>query len=261
MTIFEGFVLGIVQGLTEFLPVSSTGHLIIVREILGFTDGGGLAVDATLHLVTAFAVLAYFWKDVWGLVTGILKWEKQSLILGAALIVGTVPAVAAGLLFNDYIETTVRGIGFVIIGLLVGSLIMALAEKYQKVGNDISIKSGFLVGVFQAIALFPGMSRSGMTISAGLLFGLSRAAAARFAFLLSFPVILGAGSLKLHELYRSGAVVSDLYPLIAAATAALISALAAIHFLMMYLKSNSLRPFIWYRLVLAGVLLIYLFVV
>lgn len=260
MTIFEGIVLGLVQGLTEFLPISSTGHLIIAREFLGLGVEGGLAVDASLHLATALAVVVYFFRDIRSLVIGLLKGERSSYVYTGALLVGTVPAVIAGVLFNDYIETSVRHIAFVAVGLIVGSLIMLIAERFSGGNKPHTLIGGLWVGLFQALALFPGMSRSGMTISAGLMFGISREEAARFAFLLSFPVIVGAGALKFKELIDSGAAVATPYPLVAAALTALISALVAIHFLMRYLKTRTLMPFVWYRLALAGVLLLFVFV-
>ena len=241
-------ILGVVQGLTEFLPISSTGHLILAREWFGFGGSFGLAEDAVLHLATAAAVLIYFWRDIW-------SFDRKTIL---ALVAGTVPAVIIGLLFESQIETVLRGSAVVAGGLILGSLIFLAAEHIGKRivdKKEVSIKNGLLIGCMQALALIPGMSRSGMTISGGLLLGLSRAEAARFGFLLSFPIILGAGGMKLVELTQAGALATIGLPLLSGAAAAFLSGLLAIHFLISFLKTHSLMPFIVYRLALAAVIL------
>ncbi|PIR82114.1 hypothetical protein COU20_04055, partial [Candidatus Kaiserbacteria bacterium CG10_big_fil_rev_8_21_14_0_10_59_10] len=207
MGIAEGLLLGVVQGLTEFLPVSSSGHLIVAREVLGLQVEYGLAMDAALHLATAAAVCLYFWRDITRLARGAWAREERARTLLGALAVGTVPAAVAGLALGSYIEAYTRGVGVVIFGLIAGSVVMAAAERAfarsaaarsvaQEGEPRVSLRSGVAIGLFQALALFPGMSRSGMTISAGLMFGLSRTEAMRFAFLLSFPIVLGAGLMQ-----------------------------------------------------------------
>lgn len=265
MDVFYFIFLGLVQGLTEFLPVSSSGHLILARELFGLEGAFGLAEDAVLHLATACAVLIYFRSDIRKLLLGAVSFVRTgkknteiSLIL--ALFVGTVPAVIAGVFFEDLIENFFRGSAVVAVGLIFGSLIFLAAEY---VGNrkdekeEMTLRKGFVIGIFQALALLPGMSRSGMVISGGLMLGLSRFEAARFGFLLSFPVILGAGGLKFLELASQGALVSIGWPLLGGAVSAFISGMLAIHILLSFVRTNSLFPFAVYRLVLAaGILLL-----
>lgn len=256
-------ILGFVQGLTEFLPVSSTGHLILIREFFGLNISSfGLAEDAVLHLATSLAVLVYFRADILGLIRGVLQalsehmWNKEMTLI-SALVVGTIPAVIVGLWFESVIETVFRSSLVVAFGLLAGSVVFIIAEyMYKRVGDtkEITIGRGLIVGFFQVLALIPGMSRSGMTISGGMLLGLSRVEAARFAFLLSFPIIFGAGSLQLIRLIETGAAATSTTPLVVGAFAAFISGMIAIHTLISFLKTNTLMPFVIYRLVLAGII-------
>jgi len=271
MNIIDAIVLGAVQGLTEFLPISSSGHLIIAREILGLQVEYGLSFDAVLHFATAFAVLVYFWKDFMGLFKTftriilhkpVLLQEKNLLV---ALIVGTIPAVILGLLLETYMETLFRSAMLVAIILLVGSLIMYAAEQYAKKhtkeqGTAISIKKGLGIGFFQALALIPGMSRSGMTIAGGLFLGLTREEAARFGFLLSLPIVLGAGSKKLLELSEDGVLFDLGFALVFGALAAFVVGMLVIHYLLRYLKSHTLHLFIGYRVLLVAIILLYSFV-
>lgn len=258
-------VLGIVQGLTEFLPVSSTGHLILAREFFDFgVTGFGLAEDAVLHLATALAVLVYFRSDILTLIQGALRaigeraWNKEMTVI-SALVVGTIPAVFFGLWLEGSIETVFRSSVVVAGALIIGSFIFIAAEYVHKkivIKKDITVGKGLVVGLFQALALIPGMSRSGMSISGGMFLGLSRVEAARFAFLLSFPVILGAGGLQFVRLIETGAAASSATPLIFGAVAAFLSGMIAIHALITLLKKHSLMPFVVYRFVLAGVILL-----
>lgn len=256
--------LGLVQGLTEFLPVSSTGHLILAREFLGFNGSFGLAEDAVLHLATALAVLIYFRLDILKLITGSFvamrsrEWNIEMTLI-SALMIGTIPAVVFGLWFEQAIETTLRGSLVVAFGLIAGSVVFLVAEYVSKrfeSERTVTVKKGLIVGFFQALALIPGMSRSGMTISGGMLLGLSRVEAARFAFLLSFPVILGAGGLKFIELMQNGGTGTVGAPLFVGAFTAFVSGMLAIHILISFLKKNTLMPFVVYRLILATIILV-----
>lgn len=253
--------LGVVQGLTEFLPVSSTGHLIVARDLLGITTEHGLATDAVLHLATALAVLLYFRKDIARLVKSVLMWvsgrsiERTDRVLILALVLGTLPAVVGGFLFQDSIESVFRSPELVAYALLGGSFLFFVAERFATQSGTLSVKKGILIGLFQVLALIPGVSRSGATISGGLLLGMSREEAARFAFLLSFPVILGAGLVKFLELGTSGVLATSGSLIAFAAFAAFVSGLGAIHFLLSYLKRHTLDVFIVYRVALALVIL------
>lgn len=264
MDFLSALVLGLVQGLTEFLPVSSSGHLIIAREILGLQTTTGLFVDATLHFATALAVLIYFRTDFKKLVGALVQmirrkpvevYEKTLLL---ALIVGTIPAVALGLLLENSIETVFRSAEVVAWALVGGSLLFLVAEYVSKrikatreLSTAVSVKQGFLIGAAQALSLIPGVSRSGATISAGLMLGLTREQAARFAFLLSFPIILGAGGVSALKLEASGAFQSFGLPILVAAITAFVTGLLAIHYLLKYLRNHTLNLFVVYRIALA----------
>lgn len=260
MGIWEAIALGFIQGITEFLPVSSSGHLILIREVFGVSDVNALAFDALLHLATAAAVILYFAKDIWLLVnTALRKLSKlpvnsNDLTLLYAIIVGTIPAVILGLSLESFMETAFRSPLLVAGVLVAGSLLFIYAEwVYQKSPqlNEMDVKKGLKIGFFQSLALIPGMSRSGSAIAGGMLLGLSRHEAARFAFLLAIPVFLGAGGKKLIELITSPDAVSWLAVGVGALVAFL-TGLAAIHFMLSFVRRHTLWPFIWYRLFLAG---------
>ncbi len=266
MSFFEAIILGAVQGITEFLPVSSSGHLIIVREILGIQTKLGLAVDATLHFATAFAVLIYFRKDLLQLASSILgklkgiAMERDMVILFYAIAIGTIPGVIAGLLLEEKMDTIFRNSTLVAYVLIAGSGLFLLAEyvskKYTE-HSELTIKKGIIIGLFQALALVPGTSRSGATISGGMLLGLTREKSARFAFLLSFPIIIGAGSKKLIDLGGAGIVQSEWLAIIAGAIVAFLTGIACIHYLLKFLKNHTLFVFVIYRIILAVVVLLF----
>lgn len=248
MNVLEASLLGLVQGLTEFIPVSSSGHLILAREFFGFSGQNGLAFDAVLQLATGLAVISYFIKDM----PKILK-DKT---LQWALVLGTLPAVFLGLYLHSYMESSFRSAHFVAWSLLAGSLLMYLADRFGEQNKELSVRRGLGIGFFQALALFPGFSRSGGTISGGLFLGLTREMATRFSFLLSVPIILGSGAKEFLSLNQSGAIDGLGIPLLIGSITAFISGVIAIHFLINYLKTHSLKPFIWYRVILAVAILL-----
>jgi len=263
MGVLEAIILGIVQGLTEFLPISSSGHLILTRELFGIAGESALAFDAVLHFATALAVLIYFWKDIVNLAGSFLNWilrrpiEATQLRMLIAIIVATIPAVLLGLLLEGYLETVFRNPLLVVVALIVGSAIIWGAEWMYK-RNELIVsevvpsgKSALLIGFFQSLALIPGMSRSGMAMSGGMLLGLSREDATRFAFLLAVPLLLGAGAKKLLELSENGVLFADSVALAAGAASAFIVGLFVIHYLLKFVRTHSLMVFVWYRLLLA----------
>lgn len=259
MTILDAVVLGIVQGLTEFLPVSSTGHLILTRTVFNIADSNALAFDAVLHLATATAVIVYFFPDLWLLMQaglrklGKLPVNKRDETLLYSLLIATIPAVILGLSLESLMESVFRSPLLVAAVLIAGSILFMYAEwVYQnnQRTNEINIKKGFKIGLFQSLALIPGMSRSGATIAGGMLLGLSRVEAARFAFLLAVPVITGAGLKKFIEMLASGETVSWL-PVLTGAVISFMVGLAAIHFMLKFVQTHTLWPFIWYRIILA----------
>ena len=263
MDITSGIVLGFVQGITEFLPISSSGHLVLTHAVLGVEDSSSLAFDAVLQLATACAVIVYFFSEIFVLVQTLLRKlgrlpvnEKDLKIL-KAIAVGTIPAVILGLLLESYMETVFRNPIIVAIVLLAGSGFFMYAEYvYQNNFHtgEIDTKTGFKIGLFQVLSLIPGFSRSGATIAGGMILGLSRAEATRFSFLLALPIIIGSGGKKLLEMISTGGDVAWGALTFGALTAFGIG-LLAIHFMVTFLKKHSLWPFIWYRVTLAGFVL------
>jgi undecaprenyl-diphosphatase len=260
MDIFSAIVLGIVQGLTEFIPVSSSGHLIFAHEILGF-DSGGLAFDAVLQLATTFAVLVYFHKDILRIIQTVrdvmLRRETvaEDRIFLYGICIGTVPAVFMGLLLEHWMETTFRSSQLVALMLLLGALLMYSAERIGKQNEMLTLKKSLVIGVFQTLALVPGVSRSGATISGGLFSGLTRETATRFSFLLSLPILAGSGAKKLFDLISRHELGSVGPSLFIASVVAFVVGLTAIHFLISYVKKHTLNIFVWYRVALAIVIL------
>jgi len=253
----QSIVLGLVQGLTEFLPVSSSGHLILVPIVFGW-PAQGLAFDAVTHLGTLAALLAYFRGELRALATGALS-PRLALLIAVA----TVPAGLAGLLFGTWIEAHVRSALVIAVTTAGWGVVMWIADRRAahaaSPGREplerVTWGQGLAVGFAQALALVPGTSRSGITITTGLLGGLDRATAARYAFLLSIPITAAAGGLKTLQLLRQGLPSGDGGPLLVAVLVAFASGWFAVWFLVNYLRTRSLLPFVVYRLALAGVIL------
>lgn len=260
MTPIDALILGLIEGFTEFIPVSSTGHLIIARSLLGLQVPEGLAIDAVLNMAAVAAILVYFFKDILRIVHGTFAGDRKERTLLIALILGTIPAVCAGLLFQGVIETTLRSPIYVALGLVVGSLLFIAAERFAHMRHTLTISRGFVIGIFQALALIPGMSRSGMSIVGGLFMGLSREEATRFAFLLSAPIIFGAGSKELLGLSHAGVLRAQEMPILIAVLAAFVAGLASIRFMLQFLRTNSLMPFVWYRVALATLIIVVMFI-
>jgi undecaprenyl-diphosphatase len=250
-------ILGLVQGLTEFLPVSSTAHLILVSDALRLDpEKFGLTFDVALHLGTALAVLLYFAGTWIGLLRDVLRGRWR---VPLAIVVGTVPAAVAGVLFESAVSTSLRGTVVIAFGLLVGSAIFVLAERVGtrlRYLDRVNAIDGLIVGTAQAIALIPGISRSGITISAGLLRGLDRADATRFAFLLATPIILGAGLKTLLDARKLAGLTAQLDVVAIGFVVSFVSGLAAVAFMVRYLKNHSLNVFVVYRVALAIVILV-----
>jgi undecaprenyl-diphosphatase len=254
-------VLGAVQGLTEFIPISSSGHLVIIPELLGW-DQPSLAFDVLLHVASLFALLVYFSGDLFDLARGALAGDSGSRRLLLLLAIGTVPAAIAGVLLGDFFEESFTDAKGAALQLLITAAILVAAELALRHherraadsggrlrnSDDLGIAEAVGVGAAQAVAIIPGISRSGATIGAGLAFGVSRDAAARFAFLLAIPALAGAAVVQLPELSGSGL---GLGAGIAGFSSSLLTSYAAIWGLIRYLRSNTLYPFAAYC-VLAG---------
>lgn len=264
MTLFQIIILALLQGLTEFLPISSSAHLILV-PVLGDWPDQGLAFDVAVHVGTLSAVVYYFRKEVYSMTTDwfssvAARQQVGESRLAWAVILGTIPVGLAGLIFNDVVDTTLRSpivIAWATIGF---GLLLWLADvrgTRKRNEHDLSLKDVFIIGCAQALALIPGTSRSGITMTAGLLLGLTREASARFSFLLSIPVIIMAGSYKTLQLIKSGDVQWS--AIIIGTVISAITAYACIHVFLKLLERMGMLPFVIYRLLLGAVLL-YVFI-
>jgi len=267
ISIGHSIILGLVQGLGEFLPISSSAHLVLAPWFLGFSDPG-LAFDAVLHLGTLIAVLLYFWKDWVIIFKQIFKNETKSEELKANnygkntlwfLVLATIPGALVGYFFEPQAETVFRNPLLIAFTLSFVGLVLYLADKYAKHTkkiNQIGWKESLTIGLSQALAIIPGVSRSGATITVGLFSGLSRVSAARFSFLLSTPIILGAAVFKLPDLLNQGLTLSFWIGLLVSA----ISGYLAIKYLIKFVEKTSYKIFFWYRLGLAILIVIFYFI-
>jgi undecaprenyl-diphosphatase len=272
LSLIESIILGIIQGITEFLPISSTGHLTLAGKLMGLISEEHpehwTSFIAVIQLGTMLSILIYFWKDLWNIFAEFLqnnlqkrvKYSEQSTNskLGWMIILGTIPIIVIGLLFKDMIEGALTKNLYVISGsLILLAIILAIAEKtakFKKDIKDVTLVDSILIGLAQAIALIPGSSRSGTTITGGLFLGLKRDVAARFSFLLSVPAILASGLLQLKE--SIGFINYDLaVNLVVATLVSGISGYLAIDFLLKFLKKHTTFVFIFYRIAL-GILIL-----
>jgi undecaprenyl-diphosphatase len=309
----HGLVLGIVQGLTEFLPISSSGHLVLVPWLLGWPPHS-LTFDVALHMGTLAALLAFFWRDLTALVAAWLpdrwrdtrwrdlrwrdvRWReavggarawlterygrlgivpqvagpeaagpatldpvrRQQRRLGLGLLVGSLPAALIGALFSDRIEAGLRSPVLIAILLVAGAVIMAAADRVgtKSLGlKDVGLSQAVVVGVAQALALAPGVSRSGITLAAALFLGLTREAAARYFFLLGIPVTAGAGVFQLRHLLRDGIPADERAAFVLGVLSSLVVGILAIRFLLRYLRRHNLDVFVYYRIALAAFVLL-----
>lgn len=263
MELAAAVLLGVVQGLTEFLPISSSAHLILVPWLLGW-EPEGLSFDVSLHVGTAVAVLAYFRADwialgreaVLGLLHGAPLANRQRR-LAWCLVVGVLPAVVAGLLLADLIEERLRSPLVTVITLIVFALVLFHADRRGRRSRDMAAANwgdAVWIGLSQALALIPGVSRSGVTISAGLLRGLDRTAATRFSFLLATPVIVGAGALEAVRLFEAAEGI-DWAVFGAGTVAAAVTGILCIEYFLRYVRTGGFAPFVIYRIGLALVVL------
>ena len=268
-TIVQALIMGIVQGLTEFLPVSSSGHLIVVPFLFGWTDPfiNSIAFSVMLHIGTLGALLVYFRAEWVRLVpAGLATIRDRSFRadpdrrLAWLLIAATIPAAIAGFLLNDIIEKSFREPGMVALTLVIGAVILWLADRWgarTKGIGDVSFPLAIGIGAAQALALVPGISRSGISISAARFAGLDREAAARFSFLMATPIIIGAAVFEVRKLATGEAGVPiELGPLLVGMAASFIAGVLAIGALLRYLRTRSLTVFVVYRLVVAAVVVV-----
>ncbi|MEI6756321.1 MAG: undecaprenyl-diphosphatase UppP [Chlorobium sp.] len=273
MTLFEAIVLGIVQGLTEFLPISSTAHLRIIPALAGWQDPGA-AFTAIVQIGTLVAVLLYFRKDITIIVKAVVSsilhgkpMESKEAKMGWMIAAGTLPIVIFGLLFKSEIETSLRSLYWVSSALIGLGLVLSLGERkikkrlknglHLKSMEDIGWKEAILIGLAQSVALIPGSSRSGVTITGGLFLNLSRETAARFSFLLSLPSVFAAALFELYKTWHTVTASSESMTNILAATlVAGIVGYASIAFLLTYLKTHTTTLFIIYRIIAGTAILL-----
>jgi len=268
MNWIEAVILGLVQGITEFLPISSSGHLVLFQNWLQVEGVDGLAYTAVLHFATVLAVITYFRSDIWSLVQvglrklGRLPVNQKDLTLLYALIVGTIPAAVAGLFLETVIDKYLSVPWVVAIFLFLSAIFFMYAEwRYYLYPREkeLAVKTGWLIGLFQAVAIIPGISRSGSTIAGGMLLGMTRYESTRFSFLLAIPITLAAGAKKLLDLLQAEGQVNWMMIMVGAAVA-YITALLVIHFFLRFIRRYTLWPFVWYSLILSGlVIYVYLF--
>ena len=262
---FEAVVLGVVQGLTEFLPISSSAHLRIVGEVFGWDDPGA-AFTAITQIGTELAVLLYFRRDIGRIIVAFLgslagrRKGDPDARMGWLIIVGSIPIVVLGLLFQDDIETTLRDLRIVAIALVAFSLILYWADRVgakKRELNELTVGHGVAFGFAQAMALVPGVSRSGGTITMGLFLGYTRAAAARYSFLLAIPAVLGSGVFQAYEALTGNVAGESVSwgPTIVATVIAFAVGLTVIAWLLRYLDRGSFTPFVVYRVVLGLLIL------
>lgn len=262
MSFFFIIALAVIQGLTEFIPVSSSGHLVLLPKILGEHDQG-LAMDVALHLGTLMAALVYYRRDVWNMIKAVLLWnstkDKVSRNLGVYIMISTIPAVIFGFLLHKLYPDGIRSIEIVTANTILFAILMGFADRFGK--NDctvekINLKQAFIIGCAQCLALIPGTSRSGVTITTSRFLGIKRVDAARFSFLLGMPATAGAGLLGLMDLIKAENA-GALHDAAVGAFFAFLAGLGAIHFMIRWLSKGGLMPFVIYRLILGGFLLFF----
>ena len=263
---FQAIVLGILQGLTEFLPISSSAHLRIAGDLFGWGDPGA-AFTAVVQIGTELAVLVYFRHELWNIVSAwsrsLVRPELRGTFdarMGWYVIVGSIPIVVLGVIFKDQIETAARNLYLIATTLIVLGVILGLADRFgshAKPLKQLTFRDAVLLGLAQACALVPGVSRSGATISMGLALGYERAAAARYAFLLAIPAVLGAGFFELRDAVGTDSVYG-VGPTVVATVVAFVVGYATIAWLLRYISTHSYLPFVIYRIALGATVLVLL---
>jgi undecaprenyl-diphosphatase len=260
MEIFDAAILGAVQGVTEFLPISSSGHLVLGESLLGLEVDSLKSFDVAVHVGTLVAILGYFWKDFWKMLTFWMKGRDVERRLIMYIVIGTVPAVLVGVFLEDWIDSVFRGVEMVGWMMIAVGVLFLLGEKVgswlreSKVRGKLNWWKALIIGLAQAVALIPGISRSGSTIVAGLFQGIEREKAARFSFLLGAPAMLGAG---IWTSMKGGLVDAEVAPMLVGFVVSALVGFVAVWGLMQFLKKHSLAVFAWYLLLLGTFIIIY----
>jgi undecaprenyl-diphosphatase len=257
LTLSQAIFLGLVQGLGEFLPISSSAHLVLVPWLFKWPDPG-LTFDIALHMGTLVAVIAYFWKDWLHLtIKGLTDRSSRDGRLFWYLVLASVPGAAIGFLLENKAETVFRTPLLIAVMLIVMGMLLSWADRKSARDTEvrnISLGSSFLIGMSQALAIIPGVSRSGITMSAGLMLGLTREGAARFSFLLSTPIILGAALVKMPHVISHPDMITLNF--IIGMLVSCITGILSIGFLLRYVQSKNFLPFVWYRYVIGAIVII-----
>ncbi|MBT4277641.1 undecaprenyl-diphosphate phosphatase [Candidatus Falkowbacteria bacterium] len=253
MDYFNAIIFGVVQGITEFVPISSSGHLVILHRIIDLPIQNELAFDVILHFASLLAVILFFKKEILGLIN-----NTKFLLL---ILLSTIPAGLIGFFLKDFIESSLRSPLVIAFTLFFGGVLFLIFEKIGKKTyntDKLNWKNVLVVGFAQALALVPGTSRSGITITAGLGIGLKRETAVRFSFLMSIPIILGASLVKIPELEFNSLQKQEIYILLIAFAFSFLSAFLAIKYFIKFTKNHSLNIFAMYRFILAFIILIFM---
>ncbi len=268
MSTLEAIVLGVVQGLTEFLPISSTGHILFVPALAGWPDPGA-AFSAVIQLGTMAAVLVYFRTDLWRMAVAFVKsfvgdhplWrsDDSDARIGWYIVLGTIPISIVGIVFADQIETSVRSLSLVAVVMILFSFVLMAADLKGAQDRDVkqlTLRDGIIIGLFQALALIPGVSRSGSTISGGLFLGLDRESATRYSFLLSVPAVVLSALFELRKIGDGAGASVGVAPTIIATVLAFISGYLAIAFLLRFVRTHNFAVFVVYRVAVGATMLV-----
>lgn len=272
MTIWQAFILGIVQGITEFLPISSSGHLVITPYLLGWSINKEyiFTFDVLVQMGTLIAVIIYFWKYLWKIFGSVIKgviekkpFGTQEAKLGWLIVLATIPAVIGGLFLEDLVESAFHSVQITAVFLLVTALLLSVSERLSNQTNkmeNLSAIDAFIIGCFQILAIFPGLSRSGSTIAGGILRNLKREEAAKFSFLMSIPVMLGAGVMSINDLLDVPNLSEFLPVLLVGFITSGVIGFISIHWLLKFLNKNKLGLFSVYCVVVSIVTLAITFI-
>lgn len=262
---FEAVVLGVLQGLTEFLPISSSAHIRVVSAFLGWEDPGA-AFTAVIQIGTEAAVIVYFWRSIWAIIRNwtlsLFRPELRSdpdARMGWFVIIGTIPIGILGFTFQDFIETSLRSLVYISLALIIFGAILGIADakaKNEKTLRELTARDALIYGFAQSLALIPGVSRSGGTITAGLLMGYRREAAAKYSFLLAIPAVLASAGLELFDIGEEGAPPWG--PTLISTVVSFAVGLAVVHFFMRWIERHDFKPFVLWRFLIGGLVLILL---